>query len=101
MVRGKKGGEMMWQILERAVLGMALLRILSGSIEIFAALLMLKAKQIEKALVINSSLALVGPFVLIATTTIGLVGIADKISFTKILWILLGVAFILIGIKSR
>jgi len=91
----------MWQILERAVLGMALLRILSGSIEIFAALLMLKANQIEKALVINSSLALVGPFVLIATTTIGLVGIADKISFTKILWILLGVAFILIGIKSR
>lgn len=91
----------MWQLLERAVLGMALLRILSGSIEIFAALMMLKANQIEKALVINSSLALVGPFILIATTTIGLVGIADKISFTKILWILLGVAFILIGVKSR
>lgn len=91
----------MWALLERAVLAMALLRILSGSIEIFAALLMLKANEIEKALVINSSLALVGPLILIATTTIGLVGMADKISFTKILWILLGVAFILIGVKSR
>ena len=92
---------MWWQMLERAVLGMALLRILSGSIEVFAAFMMLKVNQIDKALVINSSLALVGPFILIATTTIGLVGIADKVSFAKILWILLGVAFILIGIKSR
>ena len=92
---------MWWQMLERAVLGLALLRILSGSIEVFAAFMMLKANQIDKALVINSSLALVGPFILIATTTIGLVGIADKVSFAKILWILLGVAFILIGIKSR
>ncbi len=91
----------MFHLLEKAVLGMAVLRLLSGSIEILAAMLMIKFNQIEKALVINSSLALVGPMILIATTTIGLVGITDKISFTKIIWILLGVACILIGVKSR
>jgi hypothetical protein len=91
----------MFSLIEKAVLGMALLRVVSGSIEIMAALLMLKFNQVDKALIINSSLALVGPMVLIATTTIGLVGMSDKISFGKILWILLGVACILIGARSK
>ena len=90
----------MFIILEKAVLGMAFLRLLSGSIEIFAAILMLRFNSIEKALMINSSLALVGPIILILTTTIGLVGIVGDISIMKIVWILLGVAFILIGVKS-
>ncbi|MEH7548578.1 MULTISPECIES: YqhV family protein [Bacillaceae] len=90
----------MFIILEKAVLGMAFLRLLSGSIEIFAAILMLKFNSVEKALMINSSLALVGPIILILTTTIGLVGIVGDISVMKIVWILLGVAFILIGVKS-
>ncbi|RXT14034.1 YqhV family protein [Ammoniphilus sp. CFH 90114] len=88
-------------MLEKAIIGMALLRLLSGSIEIFAAMLMIKFNQVEKALIINSSLALVGPLIMIATTTIGLIGITDKISFSKIVWILLGVTCILIGVKSR
>ncbi len=64
--------EYMLSFIEKAVLGMVILRLLSGSIEITAALLMLKANEIEKALIINSSLAIVGPLVLIATTFIGL-----------------------------
>ncbi|MEH7118681.1 YqhV family protein [Neobacillus vireti] len=90
----------MFIILEKAVLGMAFLRLLSGSIEIFAAILMLRFNSVEKALMINSSLALVGPIILILTTTIGLVGIVGDISVMKFVWILLGVAFILIGVKS-
>lgn len=90
----------MFQMFEKAVLSMALLRMLSGSIEIIVAMLFLKYNNIEKALVLNSSLALVGPIILILTTTIGLVGIAEKISFMKILWIFTGVAFILYGVKS-
>ncbi|GIN61264.1 hypothetical protein J27TS8_12570 [Robertmurraya siralis] len=90
----------MFQFLEKAIIGMALLRILSGSIEIFAALLILKVNQIEKALIINSSLALIGPIILILTTTIGLIGIAEKVSFTKMLWIFCGVGLILYGVKS-
>ncbi|MTT32627.1 DUF2619 domain-containing protein [Terrilactibacillus sp. BCM23-1] len=90
----------MFLLFEKAVLGMATLRFLSGSIEIIAAILMLKVNQIDKALVINSSLAIVGPLILIATTSIGLIGIADKISFIKILWIFTGIAFILYGVRS-
>jgi len=88
----------MFIILEKAVLGMAFLRLLSGSIEIFAAILMLRFNSVEKALMINSSLALVGPIILILTTTIGLVGIVGEISVMKIVWIILGVACILIGV---
>lgn len=80
---------------------MALLRIVSGSIEIMVAILFLKYNNLEKALMLNSSLALVGPIILITTTTIGLFGIAEKISFTRLLWVFGGVACILFGLKSQ
>lgn len=80
---------------------MALLRIVSGSIEIMVAILFLKYNNLEKALMLNSSLALVGPIILITTTTIGLFGIAEKITFTRLLWVFGGVACILFGLKSQ
>lgn len=91
----------MFTILEKAIVGMALLRILSGCIEIFAAYLMIRFNEVDKALIINTSLALIGPVILVITTTIGIFGIADKISFGKFIWIFLGVAFILYGVKSN
>jgi len=87
-------------ILDKAVLGMALLRIISGVIEVSAALLMIKLNTVEKALLVNSSLAIVGPLILITTTTIGVIGLADNISLMKLIWIFLGVSLILIGVKS-
>lgn len=91
----------MFPVFEKAVLGMAVLRIFSGNLEILAALLMLKLNDVEKALIVNSSLALTGPIVLILTTSIALISIADKISFTQILWIFAGVLCILYGIRSH
>ncbi|AKF95288.1 YqhV family protein [Brevibacillus laterosporus] len=88
----------MW---EKAIIGMASLRLLSGSMEIIVALLILKVNQVEKALIYNTGLALVGPLILLTTTTIGMVGISDKLSLTKILWIFIGVTCILIGVKSK
>ncbi|MFK9093623.1 YqhV family protein [Bacillus salipaludis] len=90
----------MFIFIEIAVLGMALLRILSGSIEIFAAILMIKFNSVEKALLVNSSLALVGPIILILTTTIGVLGVMGNISLGKIVWIFIGVGCIFIGVKS-
>jgi putative exporter of polyketide antibiotics len=87
----------MW---EKAILGMAALRILSGSLEVLAALLILKVNQVEKALLINSGLAIVGPVVLITTTAIGLLGMSDRISFAKIAWIMVGISCILIGVRK-
>ncbi|MHC0038230.1 YqhV family protein [Pseudoneobacillus sp. C159] len=91
----------MFIFLEKAIVGMALLRILSGSIEVIMAFFILKSSTIEKALILNTSLAFVGPLVLIATTTIGLFGMAEKVSLVKMLWIFGGVACILYGIKSQ
>lgn len=88
-------------LFNKIVLSMATLRIISGCIEILAALLMLRFNQVEKALLVNSGLALVGPFVLLTTTTIGLLGIAEKLSFSKLLFVLAGVALIFIGILKK
>ncbi|HBI03091.1 MAG TPA: DUF2619 domain-containing protein [Paenibacillaceae bacterium] len=87
-------------MLEKTIIGMATLRVLSGSIEIFAAILMIKFNQIEKALLVNSGLALVGPFILLLTTTIGLLGMADRLNLWKMVWILAGVTCIFIGIRK-
>jgi hypothetical protein len=88
-------------MLSKIVLSMATLRMISGSLEIIAALLMIRFNQIEKALLVNSGLALIGPLVLLSTTTIGLVGIAEKLSYGKMLWVLVGVSCIFTGIIKK
>jgi hypothetical protein len=88
-------------MVNKIVMSMATLRLMSGSLEIIAALLMIRFNQIEKALLVNSGLALLGPLVLLTTTTIGLVGIAEKLSFSKMLWVLAGVSCIFIGILKK
>lgn len=92
---------MKWYIFEKAVFAMATLRLMSGFIEMMAGLLMLKVNDLEKALTINALLALVGPTVLMTTMAIGLIGLMDRISYSKIIWIVAGVICILIGVKSR
>lgn len=85
-------------LIEASVLSMAGLRILSGFIEITAAILMLVFNDARKALAINAALAIIGPIILITTMTIGLISIADELSFSKLLFIGLGVGLILFGI---
>ena len=85
--------------IETAVLGMVILRLVSGLIEITAATLMLKFNAVDKAVMINAALAIVGPIILITTMSIGLIGMADKLSFSKLLLIGCGVLLILIGLR--
>lgn len=91
----------MVSFINKFVLGMVILRLISGSIELIAAFIMLRLNDVQKALIVNSSLAIVGPIVLITTTTIGLVGIADKLSASKLCWIAIGVACLFIGIAKK
>lgn len=86
-------------IKDKIVSGMASLRIVSGIIEFTAALLMLKFNSVEVALQLNSVLAVVGPTVLVLVTALGLVGIAEQISFLNFIIICSGVGLILLGIK--
>ncbi|GJM76417.1 hypothetical protein HMSSN036_86330 [Paenibacillus macerans] len=88
-------------MLDKFVVSMATLRMFSGTVEILAALLMLKLGRVDKALAVNSALAFVGPTVLLVTTSIGLAGIADKLSWGKMIWIGCGVACLLIGILKK
>ncbi|MFZ3578198.1 YqhV family protein [Virgibacillus sp. DJP39] len=91
----------MFVMIEKAVFIMVLLRLVSGSIEILAAALMFKLNNIEKALIVNSSLALIGPIILIVSTSVGLLGISEKVSFAKMICIFTGVVLILVGIKVK
>jgi hypothetical protein len=88
-------------MLTKIVISMAILRILSSFIEFLAAILIYRSNSIEKALLINSLLALVGPLIFISITTIGLIGIADKLSFQKLIWIIVGIACLFIGVLKK
>jgi len=86
--------------LNKFVLSMALLRFFSGSLELIAGMLMIRLNDVHKALLVNTSLAFVGPLILLFTTTIGVLGISDKLSYTKLIWVFTGVLFIIIGIRK-
>jgi hypothetical protein len=87
--------------LDKSALGMAVLRMLSGSLELTAAIVMIRLNSVEKALIVNSMLALAGPLVLISTMAIGLVGLSDKLSPARLIWVLAGVGCILIGVLRK
>lgn len=84
--------------IETTVLSMAGLRFLSASIELIAAITMLLLNDVRKAVAVNAALAMIGPLIFIATMTIGLLSLTDELSFSKLLFIGIGVGFILIGI---
>ncbi|SOC41820.1 DUF2619 domain-containing protein [Ureibacillus acetophenoni] len=87
--------------MESALLYMVLLRIFSGSVEITAAGLMYKLNDLEKALTVNTMLALVGPTIMIITTGIGISGLGDRISLGKIILLMTGIALILISMRMK
>ncbi|NLY10689.1 MAG: YqhV family protein [Firmicutes bacterium] len=83
----------------RTVKGMALLRFLAGTIEITAALLMLKLGRVKSAMKINSVLGLIGPLVLFIVSTLGIIGLSQHLSLNKMLIVVIGVLLILIGTR--
>lgn len=85
--------------IEKALLFMIMFRLIGGSIEVTAAMLMLKFNDLEKAFYINTLLALVGPFILILTTGIGMIGLAEKISLTRMICLFSGIVLILISMR--
>jgi len=85
---------------DNVLYGMAGLRFLSGLIEVSAALLMVYFGTVQRAVQINAGLALVGPTVLILVTSLGLIGVADKLEFWRMAIIMLGVGLILYGVRG-
>ncbi|HXL03467.1 MAG: YqhV family protein [Firmicutes bacterium] len=82
---------------ENPVFLMASLRVIGAGVEIAAAILMLKVNTVETALRINAVLGLIGPVVLIAVSILGLWGLVERVSFTKLVMTLCGVILIIAG----
>lgn len=83
----------------RIVLSMAFLRLLAGTIEITAALLMIKFAKVHTAMKINAVLGLIGPTILVLVSSIGLIGLSQHVSCSKMIIIALGVILIFIGTR--
>ncbi|MCF8010844.1 MAG: YqhV family protein [Clostridiales bacterium] len=90
----------MFHVFDKIVFSMAAVRLISAIIEFTAAMLMLYFGKIETAFKINSLLALVGPAILIIVTSLGLVGLAGKVSSQGMLLILIGITLIFWGINK-
>lgn len=88
-------------LIEKALVFIILLRLISGSIELTAAALMFKFNDLEKAFYINSLLAIVGPVILIVTTGIGLASLSDKISLLRMICLFSGILLIVFSLHSK
>lgn len=91
----------MFGTVEKVVMAMATIRFISSLLEMSGAFLMLYFGTAVKALQVNAGLALVGPFVLVSVTMLGLSGLAGEgNSLAKMVWVLVGVGCILYGTRG-
>lgn len=84
---------------DNAVINMAVIRVISGLLEIGAALAIIRMGSIEKALRINAVLGLVGPVVFIAVSALGIVAVAVRLIPWKVALIIIGFMLVLLGTK--
>jgi hypothetical protein len=83
--------------IDKILLEMILLRVLSAFVELSTAFLMFHYKSIENAIKINTLPALVGPLVFIIVSLIGLEGLSSELNLNKLILILSGILLILLG----
>jgi hypothetical protein len=79
---------------------MATIRVISGLLEIMVAIIFLKSGRVENALRMNAFLGLIGPLVFLLVSVLGVVAIAVKISWPKMIIICLGIILVLVGTKN-
>lgn len=81
------------------LLAIVFLRILSGSMEILAAFLIYRSNSLEQALKINALLASIGPLIFLGAMSFGLMGLPQKINYSKMLCLYTGAALIFWGLR--
>lgn len=79
---------------------MAFIRFASSMMEFCAAMLMLHMARVDAAVKINAVLGLVGPAIFISITVLGIAGLADQLSVTKLLLVVTGVVLIFLGTRG-
>lgn len=87
--------------MERVILNnMAMIRMISGILEIAVAFIFLKIGRVDSALRMNAFLGLVGPLVFLAVSVLGIATIAVRLPWYKVFIISLGMLLVLIGTKN-
>lgn len=79
---------------------MGWLRIVSGSIEIAAALLIWRSFRVEQAVRINAALGLAGPIFFLVVSALGLAGLAGRISLIRVCFVLAGLGLVFAGTRG-
>jgi hypothetical protein len=79
---------------------MATIRVISGLLEIIVAIIFLKGGRVENALRMNAFLGLIGPLVFLLVSVLGVVAIAVKLSWPKMLLVCLGIILVMVGTKN-
>jgi hypothetical protein len=79
---------------------MATIRVISGLLEIMVAIIFLKSGRVENALRLNAFLGLIGPLVFLLVSVLGVVAIAVKLSWPKMILVCLGIILVMVGTKS-
>jgi hypothetical protein len=86
---------------QQAVLqNMALVRVISGLLELGAAVLIFRLGRVDTALRINALLGLVGPVIFMLVSALGVVALTVKLSWPKLGLLILGIILIVWGSKS-
>lgn len=83
----------------QTIITMAGLRIFSGLLEVFAALMILRLNRVDTALRINGVLAVIGPTILLAGIMVGVVGLSDRLPIPRLLLIYGGAFLIFWGTR--
>jgi len=84
----------------RIVWSMALFRMLSATVEFTAALLMLHYHRVDTAFQINAALGLFGPSIMVIVSILGLIGLAGRISYSKLVLVAAGVLLMLYAARK-
>lgn len=79
---------------------MATIRVISGLLEIIVAVIFLKGGRVENALRMNAFLGLIGPLVFLLVSVLGVVAIAVKLSWPKMILVCLGIFLVMVGTKN-
>lgn len=85
---------------QTALNNMALIRVISGLLEIVTAIIFIRLGRVDSALRLNAFLGLIGPIIFILVSALGVAAIAVKLSWMKILLISLGILLVVWGTKS-
>jgi hypothetical protein len=79
---------------------MALIRVISGLLEVITAVFIIRLGRVDLALRLNALLGLIGSLIFILVSALGVAAIAIKLSWLKVGFLTLGIILVVLGTKS-